>query len=162
MNYYLDTEFDGPDGQLLSLGLIREDGASMYATMRLAKPVLDPWVRNNVMPFLYHIPSTHIDYKLIDVKRSTLQNALEGFLSLDKDGLPNIVSDWPSDIVHFCSLLMPAPGQMLDIRAISFLIARVDAYPTTLIGAVQHNAYWDAMALWNHFRPEDNDNERLT
>ncbi len=28
-----------------------------------------------------------------------------------------------------------------------FEMHRVDAYPTMLPGAVQHNAYWDAMAL---------------
>jgi hypothetical protein len=37
---------------------------------------------------------------------------------------------------------------MINVRpSIKFEMHRVDAYPTTLPGAVQHNAYWDAMAL---------------
>lgn len=30
MRYYLDTEFNGRGGQLLSLALVREDGESIY------------------------------------------------------------------------------------------------------------------------------------
>lgn len=40
------------------------------------------------------------------------------------------------------------PGTMIEVRpSIKFEMHRVDAYPTTLPGAIQHNAYWDAMAL---------------
>ena len=36
---------------------------------------------------------------------------------------------------------------MVNIPHLSFEVHRVDAYPTALPGAVQHNAWWDAMAL---------------
>lgn len=36
---------------------------------------------------------------------------------------------------------------MVAIPHLTFEVIRVDAYPTTLEGAVQHNAWWDAMAL---------------
>jgi hypothetical protein len=39
------------------------------------------------------------------------------------------------------------PGMMINIPRLSFEMFREDAYPTTLEGAVQHNAWWDAMAL---------------
>ena len=36
---------------------------------------------------------------------------------------------------------------MVAIPRMTFEIVRVDAYPTSLEGAVQHNAFWDALAL---------------
>ncbi len=33
MRYYIDTEFNGTGGQLLSLALVREDGLSFYEVL---------------------------------------------------------------------------------------------------------------------------------
>lgn len=63
------------------------------------------------------------------------------------DMAPHVIADWPVDIQHLCDLLITGPGTMIDIPGITFEVKRVDAYPTTLAGAVQHNAWWDAMAL---------------
>ncbi len=156
MNYYLDTEFDGPGGPLLSMGLVREDGVSLYATCRLRRPITDPWVRDNVVPIMYDIPHIGIDYKLIDCTPQTLAVALYDMLRMDS-GLVNIITDWPIDIAYFCNAMIVGPGRMINIEQISFLMARVDAYPTDLVGAVQHNSYWDAMALRHHFKVGDND-----
>ena len=38
-------------------------------------------------------------------------------------------------------------GVMADIDRLRFEIHRVNPYPTDLVGAVEHNAWWDAMAL---------------
>ena len=40
-----------------------------------------------------------------------------------------------------------APGEMVDIPRLRFDLVRVDAYPSKLAGAIQHNALWDARAL---------------
>jgi len=157
MNYFLDCEFDGMGGPLLSMGLVREDGVSLYATLRLTRPLTSEWVRDNVMPIMYDIPSFGIDYKLVDCKPYTLAVSLGNFLMMDPDNLPNIVADWPDDIKYFCEALIVGPGQMVDTGPVSFLIQRVDAYPTDLPGAVQHNAYWDAMVLRHHFKAAEND-----
>lgn len=144
MNYFLDTEFDGPGGPLLSLGLVREDGEALYATLR-TRTIHDPWVRENVVPVLMSIPNYGIKYKLLDVRVETLVAAIVQFLSEDNN--PNIVVDWPVDIMYFCDLLMPKPYLMVPINSISFLLCRCEPYPTEVPSAVQHNAYWDAMAL---------------
>lgn len=157
MNYFLDTEFDGMGGPLLSMGLVREDGLALYATLRLERPIQSQWVKDNVMKVMYDIPSHGIDYKLIDCKPYTLAVSLGNLLMMDPDNLPNIVADWPDDIKYFCEALIVGPGQMVDTGPVSFLIQRVDAYPTDLPGAVRHNAYWDAMALRHHFTASDND-----
>ena len=58
-----------------------------------------------------------------------------------------IIADWPDDIRYFCQAIITAPGQMVNIPRLTFELARVDAYPSQLAGAVQHNALWDARAL---------------
>jgi hypothetical protein len=45
------------------------------------------------------------------------------------------------------AFLRGEPGVMADIDRLRFEIHRVDPSPTDLTGAVEHNAWWDAMAL---------------
>jgi hypothetical protein len=58
-----------------------------------------------------------------------------------------VISDWPDDIKYFCQELITGPGKMVDIPGITFEVVRVDAWPNKIPGALQHNAYWDAIAL---------------
>jgi hypothetical protein len=139
MRYYLDTEFDGFGGALLSMALVREDGESWYAVH--GEPLIrDAWVRLNVAPILFacDVPTGRLE-------RPDVQASLAWFLRGDPD--PVIVTDWPADIRYFCQYIELPGGNMLPIPALKFELHRVDAYPTTLVGAVQHNAWWDAMAL---------------
>ena len=46
MRYYLDCEFDGFGGPLMSLALVREDGQGVNYVFPMA--VADPWVAANV------------------------------------------------------------------------------------------------------------------
>lgn len=141
MNYYLDTEFDGFGGPLLSLALVREDGASLYLvyTDHVAH---DPWVRDNVLPIMRAVP---YDVSVVNCNRPGGTFRIAAFLSADPE--PHINTDWPDDVRYFCQAIIIGPGQMASIPHLSFEIHRVDAYPTDLPGAVQHNAWWDAMAL---------------
>ena len=146
MKYYLDTEFDGKGGPLLSLALVREDGEGYYfVDPEAVANVRDAWVSENVVPVLtsgsplgFHISNAGL----------VLSSWLRG------DRRPIIVADWPDDIAYFCremtarSLYWTDPnGQLYDTPPLRFEVANHDAYPTTLVGAVQHNAWWDAMAL---------------
>lgn len=139
MKYFLDTEFDGFGGPLISLALVREDGAYFYCVVR--NEASDPWVRENVLPILEPFPDKR--YGLMD--RATAARMLADFLR--DDGNPTVITDWPDDIRYFCELIITGPGQMVAIPHLRFEMRRVDAYPTTLQGAIQHNAWWDAMAL---------------
>ena len=144
MKYYLDTEFNEFGGELISLALVREDALSLYLVYPDLKEY-GPWVKENVVPILWKIPSPTI-IKAYEVK-SIQEGArrIQSFLADDPH--PVIITDWPDDIRYFCQAIITGPGMMINIPGLVFQMLRVDAYPTTLEGAVQHNAWWDAMAL---------------
>ena len=69
---------------------------------------------------------------------------------LKDDAAPVIVADSPVDIARFCKAISTADDgswASTDYPQITFEVHNVDCYPTTLPDAVQHNAWWDAMAL---------------
>jgi hypothetical protein len=141
MNYFLDTEFNSFGGELISLALVREDGESLYNIYNISEP-LDPWVKENVIPILLTDKSD---------SRNFCQTKLEGANVVQKflkgDDAPYIITDWPDDVKYFCQAVVTGPGVMASIPRLIFDVVRVDAYPTKLEGAIQHNAWWDAMAL---------------
>ncbi|MNK33432.1 hypothetical protein D3C87_519150 [compost metagenome] len=141
MNYYLDTEFDGFGGPLLSLALVREDGASLYLVYQ-DHAAQQPWVRENVVPILRAVP---FPVSVVNCRHHGGAYRIAEFLL--GDPAPHINTDWPDDVRYFCQAIITAPGEMVAIPHLSFEVHRVDAYPTDLPGAVQHNAWWDAMAL---------------
>lgn len=142
MRYFLDTEFDGFGGPLMSLALVREDRASIYHLVTRPKVggKSDPWVTANVVPILLDCP-----IQPLVLHPAQLGHVIADFLA--GDDAPVIVTDWPADIRYFCEVIEFPEGRMAAIPGLTFELHRVDAYPTTLPGAVQHNAWWDAMAL---------------
>lgn len=141
MQYTLDFEFDGYNGPLISMALVREDLVSMYVGFKDTAPLAkDTWVLKNVVPVLNSGP--------IPIRWRTnkeVQEDLEKFFANDPN--PCVIVDWPDDVAYFSRLLLTGPGTMINISGIKFEVKRVDAYPTRLRGAVQHCAIWDAMAL---------------
>jgi len=140
MKYYLDCEFDGYGGHLISLALIGENDSSIYLVAIDSGVPADPWVYENVMPVIY-TKDTNVD----PIHSGRFADSISKYLSGDPD--PIIISDWPDDIAYFCKLALTGPGTMIDVPSLKFEVHRVDAYPTELAGAVQHNAWWDAKAL---------------
>lgn len=143
MRYFIDTEFDGYRGPLISMALVREDGRSLYFIMEGAEEAAtDRWVIENVLPILRDCPEPP------HLLNSDAAAFMIGLFLMD-DLAIEVVADWPDDIKHLCDLLHYAPGNMVPgpQQAVKFTIARVDAYPTQLPSAVQHNAWWDATAL---------------
>ena len=140
MKYFLDTEFNGMGGDLISLALVSESGRELYLAMQCANPI--PWVADNVIP----IVSCDGALPLVFMRTVPMIGlAIAAFL--EHDSQPCIIADWPDDIAYFCKTLITGPGQMVNIPSLSFEMVRVDAYPTDLPGAIQHNALWDARAL---------------
>ncbi len=146
MIYFLDCEFDSFGGRLLSIALVRQDGLPLSLVIWKEGETLTPWVTTNVAPHFYADPHSR------EVERADVPNELAKFLRGDFQ--PVIVSDWPDDIRYFCECTMVAPGQMIALSDITFRMLKVQSYPTTVPGAVQHNAYWDAMALREALAPE--------
>lgn len=140
MNYYLDTEFNGIGGRLISLALVREDGHSIYVVGNHNFLNVDKWVVDNVVSVLGRAPCT-----VLSGRKAGFGRRIDSFLSGDDN--PVVHVDWPDDIKYFCESVITGPGEMIDVPALSFVLHRIDSYPTDLDGAIQHNAWWDAMAL---------------
>ncbi len=126
---------------MISLALVREDPASLYLLYEFAEP-LDPWVERNIAPKLLSLPA---DVQVLRVDQARGARAIAAFLAGDHN--PRITADWPDDIRLFCQALMLGPGSTVLVERIAFEILRVEPYPTDLEGAVEHNAWWDALAL---------------
>jgi hypothetical protein len=135
MKYYLDCEFDGPD--LLSLALVASDGRELYLACHY-RVANDPWVDTNVCPII-DLPDA------MPEPMAGAQEKIEAFFRGD-DG-PHIIADWPTDFQHLLPLMHDGRGNMIDVPSFACSVVRVDAYPTTLHGAIKHNALWDARAL---------------
>lgn len=132
MKLFIDTEFNGFNGDLISMALVPEnDGEAFYEVLECPNPV--PWVAEHVIPFLNKTP----------VSYERFQNLLETYLAqFDKI---EIIADWPEDIQHFCRCLITGAGVMMKtIPQINFTIDRNLSSGESL---VPHNALADAIAI---------------
>src|SRR5688572_10879778 len=108
MRYFLDCEYNGFGGALLSLALVPEDGGEeLYLTFTCAAPI-DSWVERNVMPFIENVPG---GLKLPPTSREEAAHIIAMYLA--GDGEPEILADWPTDIELLCGLLTFAPRRMV-------------------------------------------------
>jgi hypothetical protein len=129
MRMWLDTEFNGFAGELISLALVDESGREWYEVVPCANPV--PWVATNVIPFLGKQPTSI----------ASVRNSLAGWLrSYDR---VHVIADWPADFVHFCELLLSKPGFRIATPPLSMELVE----GLLIESAIPHNALEDAKAL---------------
>jgi hypothetical protein len=106
---------------------------------------MDPWVDKNVIPLLFDVPPG------VEVIRApdTEWGALISDFIYRGDEVPQIFADWMSDIADLMKLFITGPGEGVPMNHQTHMVClrHLDVYPTTLKGAVQHNAAWDAFAL---------------
>ena len=145
MRYFLDTEFNGFGGALLSLALVPEDGQEFYVTLECDDPVF-PWVERNVMPYLDTVPVGLVSPRMT---RREAAEALAAYLGTDPE--PELVADWPEDLTQFCSLLMIGPGMMVPVPPLTFRLLPLQGFSPAANSAVPHNALHDARSLRDHF-----------
>ena len=145
MRYFLDTEFNGFGGALLSLALVPEDGDEFYVTLDCADPIF-PWVERNVVPYLDTVPVGLVSPRL---SRREAAVALSAYLA--EDPAPELVADWPEDLAQFCSLLMTGPGTMVPVPPLIFRLVPLQGFSPAANSAVPHNALHDARSLRDHF-----------
>ena len=144
MRYFLDTEFNGFGGALLSLALVPEDGEEFYVALECDGPV-HPWVAQNVLPYLGHVP---VGLVSLPLSRDAAASALASYLA--HDPAPEIVADWPDDIAYFNQLLLVGPGRMVPVHDLTFRLVNLPGFSTAENSAVPHNALHDARALRDH------------
>lgn len=142
MRYFLDTEFNGFGGALISLALVPEFGdQEYYAVVPLEEAPL-PWVAQHVLPYLGAVPPG-----LTADPITREQVALELASYLLRDDEPMIVADWPDDIAYFCRVLITGPGLMAHTGTLRFLLLDNTGFSTAENSRVPHNALHDARAL---------------
>jgi hypothetical protein len=146
VRYFLDTEYNGIGGALLSLALIPDDGDELYLTLKCSEPLVD-WVARHVAPYLDSVPDQLACPRL---EREEAAQALEHYLRHDDD--PVIIADWPEDVSQFCNLMITGPGDMIDIRRLTFRLLPLSNFSTAENSRVPHNALHDARALRDHYR----------
>ena len=142
MRYFLDTEFNGFAGELISLALVPEHGdQEFYALLELPEEV-HGWVQRNVVPYLNSVPQ---GLEARPVPREEAAAELARYLAPDRD--PVIVADWPEDIAQFCMLLVTGPGEIVSVGSMRFEFVASPGFSTSNNSRVPHNALHDARAL---------------
>jgi hypothetical protein len=144
VRYFLDTEYNGWGGELLSLALVPEDGEELYIVLDCKGP-LEPWVERNVLPYLDTVPE---GLRLPRMGRIDAASTVAHYLAGDPQ--PLIVADWPEDIALFCSLLLIGSGDIVDVSLIDFRFQRLPGFSTAANSRVPHNALHDARSLRDH------------
>ena len=132
---YLDTEFNGHGGELISLALVGEVGGiqhKFYEATQFIGPV-DAWVAEHVLPKLGTVP----------LKSYIFRRNLHAFLSFYRD--PEIICDWHADAEHFCRMLAgPDYASSMDFACRITILKTPPGYP---VSKNPHNALADALAL---------------
>jgi hypothetical protein len=129
---WVDTEFNGMGGDLISMGLVDALDRSLYFALECTDPV--PWVKAHVMPAL----NTQV------ISRDAARLRLYRFLRRYKR--VRIIANWPDDIRHLCAMLLSSSGNCMVTPPIVFEL-EMDLGPTAPSSSVPHNAIEDARAL---------------
>lgn len=135
MKLFIDCEFNGYKGELISMALVPEMGEPFYHVLNTDGMKIDPWVRENVM--------TKLEFRHrgeYPISRESFAGALQQYLS--KWSEVTIVADWPDDIKYFCDSLITGPGEAINTPHLNFEIHRID-----INSEVPHNALSDAYAI---------------
>ena len=145
MRYFLDTEYNGFGGALLSLALVPEDGGEeFYVTLACDAPI-EAWVEKHVVPFLDMVPD-HL--KGPRLSRRDAADALSHWLAHDE--APDIIADWPEDLAQLSMLLLVDPGKMVPVPPLTLRFHPLHGFSTAANSTVPHNALHDARALRDH------------
>jgi len=134
VRYFLDTEFNGFGGALISLALVPEDreAAPFYEALACENPI--PWVAEHVLPVLAATP----------IAARELSRRLRDYLA--DDPWPVLVADWPEDIAHAARAMITSPGRRIALDRVGFELCDAFGFDSGM-SAVPHNAYHDAVAL---------------
>jgi hypothetical protein len=143
MRYFLDAEFNGFGGQLISLALVPEDekAAPFYEALPCAAPA--PWVAEHVIPALQTRP----------ISRPEMTAKLAAYLRDDE--APVVTGDWPEDIAHLALLMVTAPGARIPSERLVFELLDLPLFDSETLSKVPHNACHDAAALRDYVLAEE-------
>jgi hypothetical protein len=132
MKIYLDTEFNGFAGELISMAMVAEDGKEWYETLIPTTRYTD-WVQANVFPVLGK------DGIFLSEFRASFLKFIRWF---DR---PTVICDWYSDAIHFFKLFDGPTFEKSTSFEGAFCVVRTP--PGEPKSLVPHNALEDARAL---------------
>jgi hypothetical protein len=131
---YLDTEFNGHGGPLISLALAAEDGSHWYVIMPYMCMYTD-WVAEHVIPVARALPPLPLN------TMEEVRFGLREFLQARAGA--TIYADWPDDFVHLMKLMSgPSYEDSFIVPCSMVLLKESDPRPK-----FPHNALSDAIAL---------------
>ena len=132
---FVDCEFNGFGGELISMAMVSESGDEWYHVRREPK-VWDKWVFENVFPVLYSEPVG------AEAFRESALAFLRGFDN------PTICADWYTDLVHFFSLFAGKDHTESVGYACKAELVLIENYDSK----IPHNALSDARAIRDAWR----------
>lgn len=136
---FLDCEFNGHGGDLISLAIADPGGVHWYGILQQPFDFLfNDWVMQNVVPVLHKLPGRTFE------NHEALRDSLIDYLAIRQGS--TIIADWPGDIRHLLSLFEGNTYEesWRDVRMKFQLITTPDGEPRP---AIPHNALSDAIAL---------------
>jgi hypothetical protein len=135
LKYYLDAEFNGFGGQLISLALVPDDvdAPSFYEAVPCPQPV--EWVVDHVLPVL----------RCSTLSRDEVIARLSIYLRDDPE--PVVVADWPEDVAHLALLMIIAPGSRTPSPPVRIELLDLPLFCSEQSSDVPRNALYDAKAL---------------
>lgn len=134
MNIFIDCEFNGFGGDLISMALVADDGQEFYEVLNLENDEkYESWVFANVVPYLNKKPVT----------KDVFQRKLWEFIN-QWDTI-TIIADWPDDIKYFCETLITGPGTAINTPQDIYF--RLDRQLSSEDSCIPHNALEDARAI---------------
>ena len=147
-NIYLDTEFDGHGGGLISLALAAEDGNHWYGIHPdIDQPNANPWVKEHVLPFLRAMPETAGGFVDGPEYRAFLKEYLLNYAGA------TIWADWPDDFAHLMRLMSgPSYAESFMVPCTMQMIVTPEGEPKP---EIPHNALSDAIALMEWHQSTD-------
>jgi hypothetical protein len=131
MRLFIDCEWNGWRGDLLSMALVPQDRRLQEFYVELELPhgrKLTQWVRDHVAPFLTREPVP------MRIAQASLAEYLSHFSKV------TIVADWPEDIAWFCSMLITGPGERIGVA----MPLTMEVIPMNATSRIPHNALEDA------------------
>ena len=130
LTLYLDTEFNGHGGQLLSMAIVSTDGAEFYGVLPLPASI-HPWVAEHVVPKFGRAPEPVAEFRF----------RLRCFM--EPRWGETIIADWPADVELFLNV-MRGPNYESSFMGLCTmqLVPSGDVQPDN-----PHNALSDARAL---------------
>ena len=149
MRYFLDAEFNGFGGSLISLALVPEDPRAPQFYEALACDAPEPWVADHVLKALNTQPIT----------RSEMIAWLALYFRDDPE--PVITADWPEDVAHLALLMVTGPGYRMASPRMIFELLDVPMFDSSLSSETPHNARSDAIAFRNYVLTEEGFESRV-